>query len=55
LKAALFRAPRKPKVFEFIAGLGGKDITPETIQTIMETTLHNANPDGAPIWLGVEA
>jgi pyruvate/2-oxoacid:ferredoxin oxidoreductase alpha subunit len=55
LKAALFRAPRKPKVFEFIAGLGGKDITPETIQKIMETTLHNANPNGAPIWLGVEA
>jgi pyruvate/2-oxoacid:ferredoxin oxidoreductase alpha subunit len=55
LKAALFRAPRKPKVFEFIAGLGGKDITPETIQKILETTLTNANPNGAPIWLGVEA
>ncbi len=55
LKAALYREPRKPKVFEFIAGLGGKDITPETIQEIMETTLHNANPNGAPIWLGVEA
>jgi len=55
LKAALFRAPRKPKVFEFIAGLGGKDITPETIQKIMETTIRNANPNGAPIWLEVEA
>jgi pyruvate/2-oxoacid:ferredoxin oxidoreductase alpha subunit len=55
LKAALYRAPRKPKVFEFIAGLGGKDITPETIQKIMETTLRHANPNGAPFWLEVEA
>jgi pyruvate/2-oxoacid:ferredoxin oxidoreductase alpha subunit len=54
LKAALFRAPRKPKIFEFIAGLGGKDITPETIQEVMEITLTHANPDGAPIWMGVE-
>jgi len=55
LKAALYRAPRKPKVFEFIGGLGGKDITPETIQKIMEMTLGKANPNGAPFWLEVGA
>lgn len=54
LKAALFGAPRKPKVFEFIAGLGGKDITPETIQGVMEYTINNPKPNGAPIWIGVE-
>jgi pyruvate/2-oxoacid:ferredoxin oxidoreductase alpha subunit len=54
LKAALYGAARKPKVFEFIAGLGGKDITPETIQEVIEFSLKNANPNGAPIWMGVE-
>jgi len=54
LKAALFGAARKPKVFEFIAGLGGKDITPETIREIMEITLNNANPKGEPVWIGVQ-
>ena len=54
LKAALYGMARKPKVFEFIAGLGGKDITPQTIQEVIESTLKNANPNGAPIWMGVE-
>jgi len=51
LKAALWNAPRKPKVFEFIAGLGGKDITPETLRIVMEKTLTKAGPDGGPIWM----
>jgi len=38
LKTALFQTPRKARVFEFIAGLVGKDITPETIQEVMEIT-----------------
>jgi pyruvate/2-oxoacid:ferredoxin oxidoreductase alpha subunit len=54
LKAALYGTARKPKVFEFIAGLGGKDITPQTIHEIIELTLRNANPSGIPIWMGVE-
>ena len=53
LKSALFGLPRKPKVFEFIAGLGGKDITPEVIQEILEYTFRHANPNGSPIWMGV--
>ncbi|MBI5968371.1 MAG: pyruvate ferredoxin oxidoreductase [Deltaproteobacteria bacterium] len=54
LKAALYRAARKPKVFEFIAGLGGQDITPETIQGIIEVTLNNSTLTGVPIWIGVQ-
>ena len=54
LKAALFNLPRKPKVFEFIAGLGGKDITPETIQEILEYTIRNPNSNGLPMWIGVQ-
>ena len=55
LKAALFGAAHKPKVFEFIAGLGGKDITPETIREIMEVTWNNAHPKGEPVWIGVQS
>ena len=54
LKAALFGLPRQPKVFEFIAGLGGRDITPETIQEILEHTLRNPKSNGRPIWVGVQ-
>ena len=54
LKAALCSAPRKPRVFEFIAGLGGRDITPETIRGVLEKTLKNANPGDKPVWMGVQ-
>jgi len=54
LKAALYGATRKPKVFEFIAGLGGRDITPQDIQEILDFTLTHSSPDGGPIWMGVQ-
>ena len=54
LKAALYGASRKPKVFEFIGGLGGRDITPEDIQEILDYTLQNSSPNGAPVWMGVK-
>ena len=54
LKAVLCGAGRRPKVFEFIAGLGGRDITPEDIQEILNYTLRHTSPDGTPIWMGVK-
>jgi pyruvate/2-oxoacid:ferredoxin oxidoreductase alpha subunit len=54
LKAALYGAARRPRVFEFIGGLGGKDITPEDIQEILEYTLQAPSPNGAPIWMGIK-
>jgi pyruvate/2-oxoacid:ferredoxin oxidoreductase alpha subunit len=53
LKAALFGLARKPKVFEFIAGLGGRDITPEDIGGMIDYTLQHSSPDG-PLWMGVK-
>ncbi len=54
LKAALYGAARKPKVFEFVAGLGGRDITPDTIQEILDYTLGRSAPERRPVWMGVE-
>lgn len=53
LKAALFSMTRAPKVFEYVAGLGGQDITPQTIQEIFMYTLQTPQPK-APVWIGVE-
>jgi pyruvate/2-oxoacid:ferredoxin oxidoreductase alpha subunit len=54
LKAALYGAPKKPRVFEFIAGLGGKDITPEDIGEIFDYAMSHPGPNGAPVWIGVK-
>ncbi len=53
LKAALFGLPRKPRVFEFIAGLGGRDITPEDIGGMIDYTIQHSSPNG-PLWIGVK-
>jgi pyruvate/2-oxoacid:ferredoxin oxidoreductase alpha subunit len=55
LKAALYGAARKPRIYEFIAGLGGKDITPETIHEVIEKTMRQSNPGNHPVWMGVQA
>ncbi|MBI4495574.1 MAG: pyruvate ferredoxin oxidoreductase [Deltaproteobacteria bacterium] len=52
LKAALCGTPAPPRVFEFVAGLGGKDITPETIREVIEHARRRERSDG-PIWMGV--
>jgi pyruvate/2-oxoacid:ferredoxin oxidoreductase alpha subunit len=55
LKAGLYAAARKPKIYEFIAGLGGKDITPQTIHEVIDKTLRQPSPASHPVWMGVEA
>jgi len=51
-KSALFDMPRRPKICGFIAGLGGRDITP----SVLEAALHgirNGAEDSQ--WLGLSA
>ena len=43
-----------PVIFPFIAGLGGRDITPQTIKEIIEYTEKHDKPDGDIIWQGVK-
>jgi len=37
-KAALYNTQNRPKVFNFIAGLGGRDVTPEDIEEMIHLT-----------------
>jgi len=43
-----------PPVFSFIAGLGGRDITPETFREIIDQTRAQAQPKEDIIWIGVK-
>jgi pyruvate ferredoxin oxidoreductase alpha subunit len=44
LRAALYGLPRPPAVLNFIAGLGGSDVTPEQMRHMLEAAL--ATPRG---------
>ncbi len=44
----------RPRVFGFVAGLGGRDITPELIKQMIFYTLENDRPKDDIIWMGLK-
>jgi pyruvate/2-oxoacid:ferredoxin oxidoreductase alpha subunit len=55
VKAALYGdGGGSPPVFSFIAGLGGRDITPDTFREIIDQTRAQAEPKEDIIWIGVK-
>ena len=53
-KAVLYNAPDRPAVFGFIAGLGGRDITPETINEIFSYLMNHEEPVSEAVWVGLK-
>jgi len=53
VKSALYNAGGPP-LFSFIAGLGGRDITPEVIREIVDRALAHDRPEEELIWIGVK-
>jgi pyruvate/2-oxoacid:ferredoxin oxidoreductase alpha subunit len=51
LRSALVHSPDRPLVFSFIAGSGGTDINPDTIQKIALETMKRSTPVDAPEWI----
>jgi pyruvate/2-oxoacid:ferredoxin oxidoreductase alpha subunit len=51
LRSALIHSADHPLVFSYIAGSGGTDITPETIQKIAIQTLSQSTPVDTPEWI----
>lgn len=54
LKAALYNGEYTPPVFGYIAGLGGRDITPDVIEEIIRRTDEAEHPKTDSIWIGVK-
>lgn len=52
IRSALHGARCIPPVYEFIAGLGGKDVTDEDIEEIIERTYKTRTP-GESTWIGL--
>ncbi len=53
-KAALYNALVRPKLFGFVAGLGGRDITPETIKEIFSYMMNHDGPELEAVWVGLK-
>lgn len=55
LRAALYDVPAedRPQVYGYVLGLGGRDIRPDTIDTVIERTRAAAAPDREDLWVGL--
>jgi pyruvate/2-oxoacid:ferredoxin oxidoreductase alpha subunit len=54
VRAALYNAPDHAPVFGYIAGIGGRDVTPEVLEEIYWKTKHNALPERESVWIGLQ-
>ncbi|MBI4830239.1 MAG: pyruvate ferredoxin oxidoreductase [Candidatus Lindowbacteria bacterium] len=55
LKAAICNENEKPQIFGFIAGLGGRDITPASIEEVIAATDKLEAPAKEIEWIGLKA
>ena len=53
IRAALYNSNEHPPVFGYIAGLGGRDVTPEILAEIYWKTKNNLVPESDSVWVGL--
>ena len=53
VKSSLYPLQRRPQVFSFLTGLGGKDVTPEIISEIIDYTQNHDEPTEDYLWMGL--
>ena len=53
IRAALCNLDTRPRVFGYIAGLGGRDITPDTLIDIYNETKTKSSPEQESVWIGL--
>jgi len=54
IRSALCNLADGPPVFSYIAGLGGRDITGDTLKEIYYRTQASGQPDTQSVWIGLE-
>jgi pyruvate/2-oxoacid:ferredoxin oxidoreductase alpha subunit len=54
VRAALCNLDGHPPVFGYIAGIGGRDVTPELLVDIYRSTQNQAKPETESVWVGME-
>ncbi|MCZ7585679.1 MAG: hypothetical protein M5R36_21415 [Deltaproteobacteria bacterium] len=53
LRAAVCNDPRRPTVFGYITGLGGRDITPDLLESIVRDAMEADAPEGDAVFRGL--
>lgn len=54
VQSALYQLDRRPVVFPVIAGLGGRDVTPDDVEGIVKHALSHDEPTDGPLFWGLK-
>lgn len=54
IRSALYGMERRPAVYPVVAGLGGRDVTPEDIEGIIHHALNHETPGSDPLFWGLK-
>jgi len=54
IRAALCNVPGRPLVYSYIAGIGGRDVTPELLEEIYWKTKKSNVPVSESVWMGLQ-
>jgi len=54
VRAALCNLPQHPLVYGYVAGIGGRDVTPEMLEDIYWKTKNSAAPENESVWIGLQ-
>ncbi|MGE3841016.1 MAG: pyruvate ferredoxin oxidoreductase [Vicinamibacterales bacterium] len=54
IRAALYGLPNAPTLYSFVAGLGGRDVTPECIDDVLRYTMEHDQPSAQTLWVGLK-
>jgi len=55
LRAALCNDKARPPIFSYIAGLGGRDVTPQVLNDVVYQTYKRSEPDEQSVWVGMRS
>jgi len=53
LQAAFANEKKRPPIFSYIAGLGGRDVTPQVLNEVIYQTYKRSQPERDSVWVGM--
>jgi pyruvate/2-oxoacid:ferredoxin oxidoreductase alpha subunit len=55
LNAAFCNEKTRPPIFSYIAGLGGRDVTPQVLNDVVYQTYKRSQPEKHSVWVGMRS
>jgi pyruvate/2-oxoacid:ferredoxin oxidoreductase alpha subunit len=54
IRSALYASDNRPPIYSVVAGLGGRDVTPEDVEGILNHVLTHDKPSDEPLFWGLK-